>query len=243
MSLPLITIITPCYNSEGTIERTIKSIIDQNYGNIQYIVVDGKSSDRTLDIVEKYRPYFKDRLLVISEKDNGIYDAMNKGISKAGGDLIGIINSDDWYENNAFETVAKIYQESQESMIVIYGMLKVWRGSELCRIYMNLHRFIEENMITHPTCFVDRRVYQNYGVYNTKYKSSADYEFILRTCRNEKIEYKPVYTCLANFRVGGTSSGQRGIRETAAIKYKYGIIKKKKYIFTCIKSFLYENLH
>ena len=98
-----VSIITPCLNSETTIRDTIESVIRQSYQNMEYIIVDGGSTDRTVEIIEEYMDVFAGRLRYISEKDNGIYDAMNKGIQRASGSVIGIINSDDWYEPEAVE--------------------------------------------------------------------------------------------------------------------------------------------
>ena len=118
----LVSIITPCYNSEKTIEKTIKSVLGQTYKNIEYIIVDGGSSDSTIDIVKKYEMLFEGRMKVISEKDDGIYDAMNKGILNATGKLIGIVNSDDYYEADAVETVVKNMEEDEYQ--VLYGLLR-----------------------------------------------------------------------------------------------------------------------
>jgi len=97
----LVSIITPCLNSKKTIRKTIESVINQTYKNIEYIIVDGESTDGTIEIINEYREKYKDCIKFISEKDNGIYDAMNKGIKLCSGSLIGIINSDDYYETNA----------------------------------------------------------------------------------------------------------------------------------------------
>ncbi len=103
---PKISIITPCLNSEKTIRDTMESVLHQTYKNIEYIIVDGGSEDRTLEIIHEYEHLFNGRLKYISEKDNGIYDAMNKGIRQSKGKLIGIIGSDDYYETDAVEKVA-----------------------------------------------------------------------------------------------------------------------------------------
>src|SRR5574344_2512884 len=116
MKKPLITIITVCYNSEKTIERTIKSVVNQTYKNIEYIFIDGASSDKTLDIIKKYMKEYS-FIKLISEKDNGIYDAMNKGISLSTGSIIGMINSDDYYELDAVESIVNNITESDYQIL------------------------------------------------------------------------------------------------------------------------------
>ncbi len=123
----LFSIITVCYNSEKTIERTIKSVLNQTESNYEYIIVDGGSTDKTLDIVKNYEDAFNGRLKYISEKDNGIYDAMNKGIGMAKGELIGLINSDDYYELDALENIKKEYEKLEDEKkkhLVMYGFMR-----------------------------------------------------------------------------------------------------------------------
>ena len=114
-----VSIITVCFNSEKTIRRTIESVLYQTYPNIEYIIVDGKSTDGTVDIVKEYLPAFQKRLRYVSERDKGIYDAMNKGIRLSAGDVIGIINSDDFYEPDAVENIVKYADRG--SCQVLYG--------------------------------------------------------------------------------------------------------------------------
>ncbi|MDK0933368.1 glycosyltransferase family 2 protein [Clostridium perfringens] len=239
----LVSIITPCFNSEKTIARTIESVLNQTYKNIEYIIIDGASTDNTIKIIEKYKKNFGERIRIISESDNGIYDAMNKGINLARGEIIGIINSDDWYENDCVEKVINKYKEYKEyEFCVIYGMVKEWEQNIIRRISFKSHKFINNQMIAHPTCFITKKVYEKYGGFNLLYKSSADYELILRFTLNDNIKFIPIYECLANFLLGGTSSGQLGVRETAIIRYRNGIISKRQYYFKLIKSYAYEIL-
>ena len=160
-----VSIITVCFNSEKTIERTIKSVLEQTYKKLEYIIVDGKSTDKTLEIVEKYRPLFKGRMKVISEPDQGIYDAMNKGICNASGELIGIINSDDYYETDTVENVVAAMKD--EDYQILYGMLRVIKENEDTRvIVMPKHENLENEMLAHPTCFVTKKVYSDFGIYD-----------------------------------------------------------------------------
>lgn len=237
MSNPLISIITVCYNSEKTIRNTLDSVLNQSYDNYEYIIVDGMSTDSTLQIIDEYKERFKEKLVFISEKDNGIYDAMNKGIKLAKGSIIGIINSDDWYEENAFEKIRSNFNSSE--MQVIYGMQRLIKNENEFEVVIKNHEFIEERMITHPTCFISKRIYEKYGMYNLDYKISADYEFMLRIRDKKDITYTKVYDIIANFRVGGASSTENGLRETAKIKYIYNLLGRKQYNSIIFKSKLY----
>ncbi|MDO4190908.1 MAG: glycosyltransferase, partial [Bacteroidales bacterium] len=125
---PLVSIITVCFNAEKTIEQTIQSVINQTYSNIEYIIIDGKSTDSTLNIVSKY----KDNIAtIISEPDNGIYDAMNKGIKLSSGELIGIINADDWYEKDAVKIMVNKYLSTEnKDNSLYYGMIRIWKNNK-----------------------------------------------------------------------------------------------------------------
>ncbi len=235
---PLMTIITVCYNSSKTIERTLRSVADQDFEDYEYLIIDGGSTDGTLDIIEKYREVFGDKLKITSEPDNGIYDAMNKGISKASGELIGIINSDDYYEKEAFKTVADYY--NSEKHLVIYGMMrKVKDGKEIETVIYN-HENLDNQMINHPTCFVTKKTYKDFGAFNTKYKSSADYELMLRLYHETDTQFKPVYSIIADFELGGMSGSETGYRETLRLMKKYGTISSGTYNRKVLKSHIYD---
>lgn len=248
----LVSIITVCFNSELSIQDTIESVLSQTYKNIEYIIVDGKSTDRTLEIIKRYEPMFEGRMRIISEPDKGIYDAMNKGIHKASGTLIGILNSDDYYETNAVEHIVHRFQEmmvddaGENSMIpqlILYGFQRNLLDNKEMSVVLYRHENLKNQMITHPTCFVTRTVYEKQGVYDLRYKSSADYEFMLRVQEMGEVIFQPVYQIITNFRMGGMSSGERGYRETARIQYRYGGISKWKMYKILIKSHLFELVH
>ena len=150
----LVSIVTVCYNSEATIRDTIESVLHQTYGNIEYIIVDGKSKDHTLDIVEEYRMAFEERgisLQVSSEKDNGVYDAMNKGIAKAKGTLVGMINSDDWYEENTVERVVDTFRK--EDFDMFYADIRLYKGDSYI-----VKRHVTESMRLHGTGTIRQRL-------------------------------------------------------------------------------------
>lgn len=241
MSELLVTVLTPCFNSGKTIEKTLECIEDQTYKNIEYIIIDGGSTDNTLDIIEKHRSRLPEELTVISEKDNGIYDAMNKGIKLAKGCLIGIVNSDDSYEKDTIEQVVNHFGKNPYE--VIYGMQRTYLDGKEKAVLIYHHGFLPQQMITHPTCFVTKDTYEKFGVFDTQYYSAADYDLMLRYFRSGEVIFTPIYRVLSNFSLGGMSSRQTGVRENALVRYRYGYLSKRKYWFMVIKSYLYELLH
>src|SRR5262245_19759519 len=145
---PLVSIITVAYNADRFIEKTIQSVLSQTYSPIEYIIIDGGSTDNTADVIKKYA----DRIAYwYSEKDNGISDAFNKGLNKATGDIIGIINADDWYESDTIEKVVNNFGDSD----VTYGDLQIWKGTEKDFILKGDHTLLAREMtVNHPTVFI-----------------------------------------------------------------------------------------
>lgn len=214
-----ISIITVCLNSEKTIEQTIQSVIRQEYDDLEYIVVDGQSKDKTLEIVETYAD---DISIIISEPDKGIYDAMNKGIALATGDIIGIINSDDWYEQGTFKEVQKCFQESGAE--VVYGSLNMICEDKVIERWVpsDIEKIRYEMEIPHPTVFIKKYVYERYGAFCLEYKVAADYELILRLYTNS-VRFVCLDRVLANYRHGGISEqqGRKCLGETLRIAQRY----------------------
>lgn len=237
----LVSVITPCYNSGKTIEKTLECIENQTYHNIEYIIVDGGSTDETLEIIEKHRHRLPERFRLISEKDSGIYDAMNKGIGLATGQLIGIVNSDDWYEKDTVEQAVAHYQGNPYE--VIYGMQRTYLNGREKATFIYHHDFLPQQMITHPTCFVTADTYRDFGTFDLQYRSAADYDLMLRYFESKKVVFTPVMRILSNFQLGGMSSSQTGVRENATIRYRRGYLSKSRYWFIMVKSHLYELVH
>ena len=224
-----VSIITVCFNSEKTIERTIKSVFDQTYKNIEYIIIDGASTDKTLEIIDGYRDQFKDRLKVISEKDDGIYFAMNKGIALSAGTLIGIINSDDWYEKDAVQKMVNAYETDHNNpLTVYYGNTGVIRDNQLISVSKSDHNRLEDDMISHPSCFVTKEAYDKLGVYNTDYPSVADYDLMLRYKRSGRVDFVHVDEHIANFSLGGMSSTGKAYIDLLRLKMNYKKISRVK---------------
>lgn len=229
-----ISIVTPCFNSEKTIRRTVESVLNQTYDNYEYIIIDGKSTDKTLEIINEYKDKFNGKLKVISEKDNGIYDAMNKGIKNSTGDMIGIVNSDDYYENNTLEKVVDSY--NGEKYIIIYGLLRTIKNGKEYSIYSKNHNFLSEHMITHPTCFISKKTYDDFGLYSMDYRYSADYEFMLRIKDNKSIIFKEINEILSNYSIDGASSSRKAYLDTLRLRKKYNLISVKKFLFLTLKT-------
>lgn len=234
----LVSVLTPCFNSAGTIEKTLECMERQTYPNIEYIIIDGGSSDVTLECIERHKSRLPAKLKVVSEKDQGIYDAMNKGIKLAKGQLIGIVNSDDWYEEDAVEQAVRHYQGNPYE--VVYGMQRNFLNGREKSVFIYHHDFLPEQMITHPTCFVTKAAYEELGLFDLQYRSAADYDLMLRFYESKKVVFTPVLGVMSNFQLGGMSSSQTGVRENALIRYRHGYISKKRYCFIVLKSHLYE---
>lgn len=231
----MVSVITVCFNSAKSIRKTFESMLAQTYQDFEYIIIDGGSTDGTIDIISEYIPKFQGKMVYESEKDEGIYDAMNKGIARCSGELIGIVNSDDWYEPETLETVVEAYLGNKYE--VVYGMLRTFRDGCENAIYFHHHKFLDIEIIPHPTCFITKAAYIDLGMYDIEhYRSSSDYELLLRYYHSGKVVFTPVYKVLSNFVLGGMSSSNLGVRETARLKYSMGLMSRKKYLITIMKT-------
>jgi len=202
----LVSIITVCYNSEKTVRNTIESVLNQTYDQMEYLIVDGLSSDSTVAIAREYEEKFREKgchLRIVSEKDNGIYDAMNKGIRMAKGELIGIINSDDWYEPHAVQTAVEAYRQQPYDLFYADINLVKADGSVIVK-RSRMDRFPSSRHWNHPTTFIPKAAYEEMGLYRCE-GIHDDYDLILRFRRAGK---RTVIRneVLANFRTGGVSN-------------------------------------
>lgn len=207
-----ISIITATYNSGETILDTINSVLAQDYCNFEYIIIDGGSKDNTLDIIRANEPRFNGRMKWVSENDKGIYDAMNKGIGRATGDVIGILNSDDYYTSkDVLSTYAKTF--SDYNVDAVYGDIHFIRNNnpeKIARYYSSkifrpfLLRF--GFMPAHPSFYLRRSVYDKVGCYSLEYKIGADFEMMTRLFKKHKISYKYVPKDMVTMRMGGAST-------------------------------------
>lgn len=203
------SIITTSFNSEKTIKDTIESVLSQSYKDIEYIIIDGNSSDNTLKIVREY----KERIShIISEKDNGIYDAMNKGITLATGDIVGILNSDDvYYSNKSLEYIAHEFKRT--NVDIVWGNILYVKRDNLNIV---TRKWISGSYKSglfrkgwhppHPSFFIRRKLYEKYGLFKTNLKIAADYELMLRLLEKEKIASSFINVFLVKMRDGGESN-------------------------------------
>lgn len=204
-----ISIITITYNSEKTLEETMKSVLSQNYDNIEYIIVDGMSTDGTLKIIDRYK---SEKIKLISEKDDGISDAFNKGINIATGDIVGIINSDDILMSGALEKVSKSFEKNIDIDIVYGNCIRftktVYDGYEVkpcCKLEQMKYSFL----LLHPSIFISKKAYEQYGLFKCEYKNAMDYELISRMYfQGAKFQY--IDEVLSAFREGGVSQNKFG---------------------------------
>jgi glycosyltransferase involved in cell wall biosynthesis len=207
-----ITIITATYNSEATVRDTMESVLRQTYHDYEYIIVDGASSDGTMDIVRSYEPRFKGRMRYVSEPDQGIYDAMNKGFSLATGDVVGLLNSDDFYTSvDVLQTIAGNFLLGE--MDAIYADIHYVKNddvSKCVRYYSSaifrrpLMRF--GFMPAHPSFYCRRAVYERYGGFDTSYRIAADFEHLLRLIFIHRIKTKYIKKDFVTMRTGGAST-------------------------------------
>ncbi len=231
------SIITVTYNSAATFADTIKSVLEQTYTPYEYIVIDGKSSDDTLKVLEGYRSALESkgiRLNVVSEKDNGIYDAMNKGIALASGDIVGIINSDDWYEADALETVADAY--AREGFDLFYADIRMIRPDGMSFVkHSRNRRYATSRDWNHPTTFITKEIYKRYRYRNETIHD--DYDLILRL-RADNAKIVVVNKVIADFRMNGVSHSRSVSAAIKSIGIKYRIYRQngysRFYIFECI---------
>lgn len=232
--MPKISIITPTYNSEKLLHGTVNALLNQTFSDFEYIIIDGLSKDKTLEVIESYKPVFEKKgvkVRVVSEPDKGVYDAMNKGISISEGKLIGITNSDDWYEDTALEVVWDKYTDGETDLnnSMIYGIERVWKDDKIFNVQRRGASFISESVLPHSTFFVSKAVYEKYGSFDLSVKVLADYDFICR-CASQGVKLEEVDVIISNFRLGGISSSYFDFySDYYMIKRKYGFITDKKY--------------
>ncbi|PKM82455.1 MAG: glycosyltransferase [Firmicutes bacterium HGW-Firmicutes-14] len=228
--LPLVSIITVTLNSEKFLEDTLRSVAGQTYPNIEYILIDGGSTDGTLDIIKKYENYLS---RWVSEPDNGIYDAMNKGIRLSSGEIIGIINSDDWYEPYTVETIVREALEHPEHSVFHGDMAVRSPEGEYLYLYkpdLNFSNIWHDMIVHHPTCFIRKKVYDTYGLYTGRYLVAGDYEFAVRLFTGG-VKFKYIEKVLTNMRTGGIccSRDRTAIIENKDIVINYGFSPLKAY--------------
>ena len=230
-----ISIITATYNSGSTLRDTIRSVLSQSYPDIEYIIVDGGSKDNTLEIINEH----KDKISkVISEPDKGIYDAMNKGIRMATGDIVGILNSDDFFTStDVIENIAKAFESND--IDAVFGDIHFVKPDNLKRPVRHYSSSIFRPalfrfgfMPAHPSFYVKRICYEKYGLYDLNYKIASDYDLLIRFLYVNKITYKYLNMDFVTMRVGGVS--------TENVKSR--VVLNKEIVRACRKYGIYTNL-
>jgi len=232
-----VTIITATYNSVKTLEDTMKSVLAQTYADIEYIVVDGASTDGTQQLIRQYEPLFGNRLKWISEKDKGIYDAMNKGIQMASGDVVGILNSDDYFtSHDVIERMVSSFDN--KALDAIYGDIHFIRDGQpdKCLRYYSSKPFRPlwlrfGFMPAHPSFYCRREVFEKVGLYKTDYKIGSDYEMMVRLFMVHKIRAKYLPIDFVTMRTGGAS--------TRNVKSRMQLIKED--VRGCRENGIYTN--
>lgn len=207
--MSIISVITVCFNSSLTIERTLQSVVTQDYPEVEHILIDGGSTDGTLDIIERFRTGLA---CVVSEPDNGIYDAMNKGLARATGDVVCFLNADDQYaSHDVLSRVAN--QMSAEQLDALMGDVGYFHASNPSREVRRYRsdRFTPERlawgwMPAHPALFLKRSVIDRVGQFNTTYKIAGDYEFVIRAFYGHALRYVHTPKVLVRMQTGGVST-------------------------------------
>jgi len=205
-----ISIITVVFNNEATISTAIESVLNQTYKNVEYIIIDGQSTDATMKIVNKYASSIDK---IISEPDKGIYDAMNKGILLATGDVVGILNSDDVYaDNHVLRDVMLEFNDPKIDMV--YGDLVYVKNTDLNLVVRKWnsehyypHFFEDGHVPPHPSLFLRKKVYDVVGLFNQGMRLAADYEFMLRLFKLHNYRSKYINKLLVKMRLGGATNG------------------------------------
>jgi len=235
-----VSIITACYNAEATIEETIRSVAGQTYNDIEYIIVDGSSKDKTLEIIEKYRDKVS---ILISEPDDGVYNAMNKGIKAATGDLMFFLNADDVFINELVVEQFVNFAESNKKGLLLGNLILLDKYTG--KVFHEKHQLIDDiqllkSTVFHPATFFRKEVFEKYGFYNEENKIAGDYEWYLNYFVKNHGNYAYLDKPVSVFSMNGLSSneehGQIHEAERKNIQEKYFSTKQIK-IFGFLNKF------
>jgi glycosyltransferase involved in cell wall biosynthesis len=229
-----ITVITVCFNCAATLGAALQSVADQSWPHIEHIVIDGFSTDDTMTVIDRFRPHLAK---VVSEPDGGIYDAMNKGLNLATGDVIGFLNADDVYAHiDVIADVAKIMQD--DDLDALYGDVAFFRAEEpqkTVRRYRSSHfspsRIAWGWMPAHPALFLHRRVFERVGPFRTDYRIAGDFEWVARAFHSGELRYQYHPEVLVHMRIGGVSTG--GWRNT--------VLLNREVLRACRENGIYTN--
>lgn len=240
-----VSIITTTYNDSAALRKTVKQIEAQDYPNIEYIIVDGASTDDTMEVIKEAKQSFGERLIWISEKDKGIYDAINKGLKLATGDYIGLCFDQFASTDVISKMVAVMEKEGTDG---VHGDLNYMDGDKIVRKWRQGQGNIRTGwMPGHPTLYLKREVYEKYGLYKTDYRISADYEFMIRILKDNSVKLSYIPEVLIKMAHGGTSTnslgaylegmkeGHRALRENGV---KFAFVTDLLRVFHVLKQFV-----
>lgn len=241
--MALFSIITITYNSEKTIERTLVSVLAQTCTDYEYIIVDGASKDSTMEIVRKYEPLFEGRMKWKSEPDTGIYNAMNKGIMRSTGEIIGIVNSDDWLEADTLQIlVEEMAQDDDNRKKILTGEVLFHYADGSTQLYPTSYERYEHYAkryrmgLNHPATFVPRCIYDKMGIFDEEFKLYADADFILR-CYKAGVGVHFINKVLSNMADGGASNVRsRKELNDSLLKYRKHSKTKAEYHKYAVKA-------
>lgn len=247
---PLVSIITVVLNGEKYLEHTIKSVLEQSYDNIEYIIIDGGSTDGTLEIIRKYDESID---YWISRKDSGISSAFNFGIEQTTGEIIGIINSDDWYEPNAINKIVNTFQSIKADLVC--GAVLFWQNNKKIIVSLSdIEKIKRETSIHHSTVFIKKNIYFKFGGFNVSYKYAMDYEFMLRL-KMKDVKFYSLNDVIANRRLEGLSyqNTKDALKETKLARSNhfskinvssvYIYVRIKDYIGRILKESIFSSLY
>lgn len=245
---PLISIVTVCLNSKKTISRTINSLLNQTNRSFEYIVVDGGSTDGTVELITSFEPFFRKYSIAFrweSVKDNGIYDAMNKGITLSKGTFVALLNSDDWYDSDTIENVINTFADNPD-IGVFHGIVKFWKNDYFHTLHGASEHFIENGSFPpHSTCFIKKKVYDLIGPYDTSFPIAADYDMLIRI-KKAGVKFFNIEKVLCNFSMHGASSTRPLSIDVISIQKKHGLLSKGRYLILkpiyTVLNFLYPFL-
>lgn len=233
-----ISLVTATYNSEATIRDTIESVLNQTYKDIEYWIIDGGSTDGTIDIIQSYESIFTGRLRWISEPDRGIYDAMNKGIEHATGDVVGILNSDDFFTSNDILAIVAGTFSTEVEIDALYGDIHFVRPDNLkkCVRYYSSKMFRPwlmrwGYMPAHPSFYCRKSVYDDYGLYSLDYKICSDFDMMVRLLCKHSIRAKYIKKDFVTMRTGGISTS----------KFSHRLLITKEDAIACKRNGVYSN--
>jgi len=240
-----VSIITVCFNSDKYLRDTIKSVLSQDYQDIEYIIVDGASKDNTLNIIKEYEPLFNGRMTWISESDKGLYDAMNKGIKMATGDIIGTLNSDDFFtSDNIISQVAETFNKD-ENLEIVYGDIHFVNPENLNKSVRYYSSSVFKPsllrlgfMPAHPSMYIKRDCFNNYGYYSLDYKIAADFDLVVRHIHTHQAKCRYLKLDFVTMRTGGESANRMLLnKETIKVCAGNGI---KTNMFLLSLKYLYK---